>query len=359
MRDQTQWSVSLGTWAGVRVRLHMYFFVFAALTLYLGWLSQQQHGNRDVVLALTSLGLLALATLFHELGHCYAAGQLGSAVEQIVLWPLGGLAPLPQMVRADAEWKAYLAGPLASFLVCLLCLPLLAALHVDNALALVNPLRPPVVDGQAITLADVVKLAFWINATLGLVNLIPCFPFDGGRALRSALLAGWPGLGRPAAGLLVARFAQAAAIVAGAVLLLWLVRDISSPGLTPTWFALALLAILVFFSAKQEEHHLPQENDDDDFFGYDFSQGYTSLERSQPKAEEPSAPRPGLVARWLSRRRQERLRQQQEQEQADERHVDEVLARLHQHGIDSLTPEDRALLERVSARYRNRMGNEA
>ena len=41
MRDQAIWSVSLGRWGGVQVRLHMFFVLFAAFTLYLSWLYGQ------------------------------------------------------------------------------------------------------------------------------------------------------------------------------------------------------------------------------------------------------------------------------------------------------------------------------
>ena len=60
------------------------------------------------------------------------------------------------------------------------------------------------------------------------------------------------------------------------------------------------------------------------------------------------------MRQWLDNRREaRRLRQKQIEEQDDQR-MDEVLARLHEVGRDALSDEDRALLDRVSARYRNR-----
>jgi hypothetical protein len=85
-------------------------------------------------------------------------------------------------------------------------------------------------------------------------------------------------------------------------------------------------------------------------FGYDFSQGYTSLERSTTRHEAQVGP----ITRWIQRRRQARFQRQREVEAEEERRVDDILVRLHTHGIDSLSDEDRSLLKRVSARYRQR-----
>jgi hypothetical protein len=60
------------------------------------------------------------------------------------------------------------------------------------------------------------------------------------------------------------------------------------------------------------------------------------------------------MRRWLEKRREEKERQLRQQEMAEESRVDEILARLPGVGMQGLSAEERALLERVSARYRNR-----
>ena len=89
--------------------------------------------------------------------------------------------------------------------------------------------------------------------------------------------------------------------------------------------------------------------DDTEF--HDFSAGYTSLEQ---ETQEVAPPRVGWFRRWLAKQRAWRLERELETAAAEEARVDEILAQLHEHGIESLSKEDRALLERVSARYRNR-----
>jgi hypothetical protein len=90
---------------------------------------------------------------------------------------------------------------------------------------------------------------------------------------------------------------------------------------------------------------------DESTFGYDFSQGYTSLAQSQPKV---TARRPSAWERW--RRRRERLKRQRElaAKREDERKVDEILAKLHREGMASLTDQEKRFLTRTSEKYRSR-----
>jgi hypothetical protein len=192
-------------------------------------------------------------------------------------------------------------------------------------------------------------LAFWINWLLTLVNgLLPAFPLDGSRWLRALL---WPKHGYRTAVQLVVRAAKVTALLL--FVLAWLLRDTGqdpNPTVSPT-LPLALFAVFLFFSARHESERLLDSDTGETGFGYDFSQGYTSLEKFH---QPPRAREPGPLKRWLEARRASRMLRQQEIEDEEERRVDEVLARLHEHGRDGITADDRALLDRVSARYRNR-----
>ena len=123
-----------------------------------------------------------------------------------------------------------------------------------------------------------------------------------------------------------------------------------APAQIPMWFSLALLAIFLFFSAKHEEDRVEEVESDDDLFGYDFSQGYLSLEQNT----KPRPPHEGPFKRWLERKRREKRRRQSEMEQEEERRVDGILERLHEKGMEHLSHEEQLLLKRVSHRYRQR-----
>ena len=130
----------------------------------------------------------------------------------------------------------------------------------------------------------------------------------------------------------------------------WLVGDAESATILPSWVPLSMLAIVVYFSAQHEAAHADDSEWDEELFSYDFSQGYTSLERtSEPRGRPKSS-----VQRWLHTRRELHRRRRESQEQEEERQVDEILLRLHEAGMAGLSAKERALLNRVSQRYRNR-----
>jgi stage IV sporulation protein FB len=120
----------------------------------------------------------------------------------------------------------------------------------------------------------------------------------------------------------------------------------------PKWLPLILLAIFYFFSSQQDVQKVEDQDQEDDLFGYDFSQGFTSLERPQGSGRPRQ---PGPMRRWLQQRQEMKERRLRELEAEEERRVDDVLIRVKEVGIDALSPEDRSLLHRVAARYRNRL----
>ena len=76
MRDQGIWSIGFGRWNGVHVRLHMFFMLFAAFTIYLGWLDLEGPGWSGPLLVC----LLLISVGFHELGHLWAFRRLAAVI---------------------------------------------------------------------------------------------------------------------------------------------------------------------------------------------------------------------------------------------------------------------------------------
>jgi Zn-dependent protease len=351
MHDHASWSLSLGRWGNVPVRLHMVFLLFAAATFYLSWREEQisGSGSLDWIVA-QSLGVLLLSVALHEVGHVIAAWRLGGSVRSVVLGPLGGLTSVCGIADHRSELAAHLAGPAVNFLLCLFCAPVLLA-YSGNLVGLLIPLAP---EGLTETndrfFLVPMKLCFWINWTLGLVNLLPVFPFDGGRALRSAIQMKWPQAGRMAASQFVASVAKFVAVSIFITAFLLHFDDLNS--LIPTRFALILLSIFLFFSAQHEERRSAAA-DEDRLLDSGPVPDLPGLERELARNSEDAS---GPLRRWLDRRREIREQRQSEIEAYEEQRVDEILARLHQHGMDALSPEDRAVLQRVSERLRSRQG---
>lgn len=339
MRDLLSWNISLGRWAGVQVRLHVFFVLVALVALFAGpsTLNQKLFWETAGALAIFLFSVLA-----HEIGHCVAAGRVGGVVDQIVLWPLGGLTQVNPSHDPQNEFLTAIAGPLVNLAFCFVALPALVLEH-GNLVSLLNPLAPPV-SVSGLTWLNACEWLFWTNWLLMLVNCLPALPFDGGRVLRSLF---WAHHDIRQGVWLAARVAQCTAVG------LWILAVLIHRNGEYSFAALpfALVGVLLFFSGRQEIERVYDVESDDALFGYDFSQGYTSLEKTVPARRPSSSP----VRRWLDDRRTRRDERQRQLEAEEERRADDVLARLHELGKDALSDEERALLNRVSERLRNRL----
>jgi Zn-dependent protease len=342
MNDVSKWSLPLGRWRRVHVRVHALFLVVGVYAMYLAGGHPDQGG---LALGALAVGVLFASVLAHEFGHCYAATRLSGTCDPIVIGPLGGLGNLELPREPHAELFTILAGPLVNLSVLLVTLPLVLV-SGESVTALLNPLAPGNLAQGGWWIAAL-KLAFWINWLLVVANLLPAFPLDGARMLRAIL---WPALDYRGAGLVAVRASKLTAL--GLCVVGWLLGD-GSGGALPDWMPLAMLAIWVFFSAQNESARYEDEQWEDELFNYDFSQGYTSLERSSDPPRRESS----LLRRWLANRRELRRRRRESLEQEEERQVDEILSRLHEGGMQALSAKEQALLHRVSARYRNRQSH--
>ncbi len=344
MGDFANWSLNLGRWQGIHVRVHALFFLTAALAFY--FLTREPAPHADWY---TALGLLILfvSVLAHEFGHAAASLRASGNAELALVGPLGGLSWPTMPHEPHLELLSALAGPAINLAVWLVTAPMLLLAGV-NLLDLLHPVQPQNLVDPAAPWLTGMKLICWINWLLFLVNLLPVYPFDGARVLRTLL---WPAIGYHRSMMVVTWGTKVTAIALAVAA--WVVSDISPASIVPPWFALSLVAIFLFFSAPNEVDRNDDPEPDGDMLSYDFSQGYTSLERSLDSTPNE----PGLLRRWLSERRNARQRRRRQIEQEEEMQVDDILARLHELGLSALTPAERALLERVSARYRNRLGS--
>ena len=141
--------------------------------------------NGKAGITLTILALSTVLLLFHELGHAFVARRFGLHVEDIVLWPLGGMArirEMPESARVEA-WVAA-AGPAVNLALALAALPfaLLATSEPTGTLSVAG-LQIPVRGG----FEGFATHFLVINLGYGVFNLVPAFPMDGGRLLRAFL----------------------------------------------------------------------------------------------------------------------------------------------------------------------------
>jgi len=169
-------SIALGRLFGIPLELdYSWFLIFALMTWMLavsyfptefaGWPPTEYW----LVGAATAV-MLFVSVLLHELGHSIVAQRYQIVVRRITLMVFGGVSDIAtEPPSAGAEFWMAIAGPAVSF-----------------ALAGIFTLLRPVVTSIQSLLALVTYLAY-INAILGLFNLIPGFPLDGGRVFRAII----------------------------------------------------------------------------------------------------------------------------------------------------------------------------
>ncbi|HEV2134747.1 MAG TPA: site-2 protease family protein [Terracidiphilus sp.] len=207
MQNARQGAFHLFRVAKIDVYLHWTWFVVAAIEIeYL------RNRYSSLVWCLLEYLALFLIVLLHEFGHALACRQVGGRADQIMLWPLGGVAYVSPPSRPAAVLWSIAAGPLVN--VALLP-PLIVGYFAARDMGWAQS-RPDAY--------EFVFMVLFIDASLLAFNLLPVYPLDGGQILRSLL---WfvLGRGRSLAAATILGFVGAAAFVVVALLRenIWLV----------------------------------------------------------------------------------------------------------------------------------------
>lgn len=193
MPSSRQGSIRLFRLAGIDVFLHWSWFVLAVYGI------QSSRGRySSITWSVLEYLALFLIVLLHEFGHSLACRQVGGQANQIVLWPLGGVAYVDPPPRPGATLWSIAAGPLVNVAL----FPLLSGLILLGRSL-----------GWPDTLPDLYRLVYevwWIDVGLLAFNILPIYPLDGGQILRTLL---WFVLGR-ARSLMVATILGLVGIVA-------------------------------------------------------------------------------------------------------------------------------------------------
>ena len=207
-------SWKLGRIAGIDVFVHPTFLI-VLLPGVLG-------GGDAIPLILALFGCV----LLHEYGHALMARRFGIGTLDITLYPIGGVARLMRIPRAPgAEFLIAIAGPLVNFAI-------VAVLAAFGFLSLSA-------EGLSLSQSSFLGQLAILNLGLGLFNLIPAFPMDGGRVLRALLSVGF---GRARATTMAARLGRVLAIAFGLMAIF----------VTQSLLHL-ILAVFIFLASRGEE----------------------------------------------------------------------------------------------------------
>ncbi len=227
------WSIRLCRVRGIDIRVHVTFVLILVWAAY-NWWGSTGAGLRGALFGVVATLLLFVAVTLHELGHSLQALKHGVKVREITLLPIGGVSQLEEMPdKPGQELRIALSGPLVNLaIVAVLCI--IGLLLRAQAMVTVRELYASL--GQASWQGMLAYLAM-ANLGMGLFNLVPAFPMDGGRVLR-ALLAARLGYRRATAA--AASVGQGLALLLG----LW--------GFANGGYTLVLIAIFIWMGAGQE-----------------------------------------------------------------------------------------------------------
>jgi len=229
------WSLKIGRIRGIDLRVHVTFLFIVALFAF-QYRDFGSNGWQGALFGLLYVLLLFACVVLHELGHSLVAQRFGVKVRDITLWPIGGVARMEEIPRKPGqELLVAIAGPAVNFVIAAILGTVLIGLFAVGALG--DIMRLPELMSQP-SWETLLLYLFATNLGLGLFNLIPAFPMDGGRVLRSLLALGLP-------------YVQATRVAVGVGQGIALLLGLAGL-LIPGQFTLVLIAGFIFFGAGQE-----------------------------------------------------------------------------------------------------------
>ena len=220
-------SWDIGSVRGIKLRVH-WTFLLLPLWIFASAISSGT-GLTSAFASVLFVFAIFGCVLLHELGHAFAAQQFGIGTRDITLLPIGGVAALERMPRVPLQelWIAS-AGPLVNVII---------AMIIFSIQAIIGP-------GSSAAYQFFTQLMI-ANVILVLFNLIPAFPMDGGRILRSLLAFQIP---YATATSIAARTGQICALGFGLL------------GIFTGQLMMFLVALFVYFAARAENRMVQYQN---------------------------------------------------------------------------------------------------
>ena len=245
-----KWSFQIVRIRGIPIKLH---FTFLIIFLFVIWLFA---ANDFPILGMTiGFGGMAFSTgikyllstvaailffatlLFHELSHSFVAQRFGARIRGITLFIIGGVSQMEEIPREPGmEARISAAGPglslgigIGSYLVYYLFGPITRVTVGELRVIEATPLNAALI---------IVGIIAFYNVILGLFNLIPAFPMDGGRLLRAWLAMRMPYIDATRRAVAVGK---SVAFIMGIF------------GLFTLQFFLLLIAFFIYFGGTEEE----------------------------------------------------------------------------------------------------------
>ncbi len=314
------WAVQLGRVLNITVRVHVIFLIFIVIELLRPVLGSTGLGIGATVVL---LGCLFGVVLVHEFGHCLACRWTGGAANEVLMWPLGGLAFCIPRERWTSHLITAAGGPLVNVILLAVLVPTLG-LWTGHwwGVAIPNPLSLDAYGVTAPWLLMALYLLNWVSLVLLLFNLLPIFPLDGGRILQALL---WPKIGYVRS----MRYAVRIGYV-GAIALIIM-------GFVGGNVMLVCIAIFGGITCYITHRQLQFTQETLGFESDDYS---ASLHGPDEDEAVPAGPT----------RRERAAERQVQREQQESRAVDDILQKIASSGMESLSRMEKRRLRRATRR---------
>lgn len=169
-----RWSLPVGRLFGIPIKVH---FTFLLLLAFIWYVETSVQGPGAALYSVAFWTLIFACVLMHEFGHSLVAQSYGLTVASIILLPIGGVSQITEIPRDPKKEVAItIAGPIVNFLIA-------------GILLLVGKMLDPSLQFTQVSLqsGSMIVDLFWANVMLGLFNIVPAYPMDGGRILRGVI----------------------------------------------------------------------------------------------------------------------------------------------------------------------------
>ncbi len=330
-------SFKIGRLFGINVRIHILFLIFIAWRL-IAW-------HSDIGIAAMFLAMLFGTVLVHEFGHCFGARAVGGYAQNILMWPLGGLAYAHAPMRPWPQFVTVAAGPLVNVIFCLVSGAIVLGYTRSWELILLNPFGGIYLT-PGFSWIECTWIFYQVNLFLLAFNLLPIYPLDGGQLFQTAL---WPYVGLQRATVIACQIGLAGCVLLG----IW---GIAREGTSMLVFIAVFGGFTCFQRLQMARYGMLQEDSRYEVFhgpSHDPRPMWRRILGLKHKSSPASSklkdygygpqenPNPGA---W----------EQKQQEQLwDDTELDRLLQKVSEHGINALSYVERQKLERITRERQN------
>jgi stage IV sporulation protein FB len=320
-------SVPLFTVFGVRVRAHASMLIFIALTLLFAE-SKSGLGAKNAVVSST---MLFAFVLLHEFGHVFAARWVGGSADDILIWPLGGLAMTDPPRRPWPSFLTTAGGPAVNLAICIITGTAICV--IEGSIGAI-PWLPMFKNLREYVPSSWTTYYLWwvflINYGLLAFNMLLVFyPFDAGRMIQELL---WMKVGYYKSMRFATVFGMVGAVLAAMV------------GLALGSLMIILIAAFGFYTCYRQRQVLLAEGPwgfQEEDSGVDYSKSL--YDKGEDKASRKSSQR--------AARKAERIAKLEVAEQA---RIDVILDKVSAHGMHSLTWFEKRALHKATEAQKKR-----